>query len=157
MIDADDMQSFANARLSVEHAKGRVKRVTAYWKAAKLRKAVHAVVFKVVPGRVCDHINRSPLDNRKANLRAASWSQSAANRNLPTGYSGYRGVYIGRTLGTWEAFITHNGKRRMLGRFKDKDSAAAAYDREAVRLFGPEAVTNGVVGAERIELPTAPV
>ena len=42
-------------------------------------------------GKIVDHINRNPSDNRKENLRLVNFSQSGANRSSRLGK--YRGIY----------------------------------------------------------------
>jgi HNH endonuclease len=57
------------------------------------------------PVRGLDHINLDPADNRIANLRLATTSESAANRRRPrNNTSGKKGVY--RFRGKWHATIT---------------------------------------------------
>lgn len=108
----------------------------------KSRRRLHNLALLPPPGVVVDHANRNPLDNRRCNLRRATRSQNNANRVLPRGYTGLRGVHLGDRLGWYKAFITVNGKRKCLGVFKDKFEAAAAYDAAARRIHGEFAVTN---------------
>jgi hypothetical protein len=41
---------------------------------------LHQEIIDVPHGMVADHINHNPMDNRKANLRAATYSQNICNR-----------------------------------------------------------------------------
>jgi len=62
--------------------------------------------------QIIDHINRNPLDNRKANLRVATRSINVHNSKIPvTNQSGVKGVYYHKATGGWEAFIGKDGKR----------------------------------------------
>jgi len=98
-----------------------------------------------------DHANGDKLDNRASNIRPCTTSQNLANQKVrQTKLSKYKGV-AGFTLWNnsktkayhyWTAKIAHGGKRLYLGSFKDEESAAAAYDEAAVRLFGEFARTN---------------
>jgi len=82
-----------------------------------------------------DHINRCRDDNRIDNLRPATRAQNCANTRIyRTNKSGYRGV--SRKRNGWEANIRKDGKRYNLGFFKDKEEAAAAYDRAAIAVHG---------------------
>ena len=88
-----------------------------------------------------DHRSRDGLDNRRANLRAATRSQNMANtRRSNHSRSGFRGVY--EHHGKWSAQIRVMGQLLRLGRFDDPSSAAAAYDAAARQHFGEFAVTN---------------
>lgn len=119
-------------------------RVTFYDKSAPRKyQRLHAVILGSPPaGKVTDHINRNVLDNRRSNLRWATVAENNRNRAMRPGFSGRRGVQVGRKLGTWEAFIVVHGRRTYLGRFTSEDDAAAAYRDAASRLHGNFAVRN---------------
>jgi hypothetical protein len=75
-----------------------------------------------------DHINRNKSDNRIANLRNASASQNAQNRekNLKN-TSGYKGVTWHKRDKRWQSAITVQGKVIHLGYYKSAEDAYAAY------------------------------
>lgn len=54
----------------------------------------------------------------------------------------YRGVSWDSRRGKWAAQITVRGVNRYLGHFTSDTEAALAYDREALRIYGPRALTN---------------
>ena len=85
----------------------------------------------------------SRRDNRRANLRLATLSQSRAGAS-PRGdnTSGYRGVTWCKRYGTWQAQIQVAGKRHFLGYFSSKEDAARAYDVAAREAFGEFAQFN---------------
>ncbi len=94
-------------------------------------------------GRV-DHKNQDKLDNQRFNLRLATASQNGINRKLQrNNTSGFRGVTWHRQNG-WQAKLQIRGKTRHLGYFNDKQDAARAYNREAVKEFGEFALLNEV-------------
>ncbi|ODT83925.1 HNH endonuclease [Phenylobacterium sp. SCN 70-31] len=87
-----------------------------------------------------DHRNGDGLDNRRANLRAATSQQNNWNRRLP-GQQGYRGVR--KTPRGWAARIHDaNGRVLMLGMFASAGLAAKAYDAAARAMRGEFAVLN---------------
>src|SRR5690606_17080128 len=86
-----------------------------------------------------DHINRNPLDNRKANLRPATSQQNKGNqRKRSTNTSGYKGVTWVKRRGNWMVRV---GKR-FVGYFDCPVEAAKAYDVAAEEYFGEYAATN---------------
>ena len=104
---------------------------------------MHREVLTVAAGLVVDHINRNGLNNRKANLRPATFSQNNYNRrkNLKPTSSKYKGVYRHRHK-KWRAMIKVNKKNMHLGSFDDEAEAARAYDEAARKYHGDFAVTN---------------
>lgn len=70
-----------------------------------------------------DHINRNPLDNRRANLRVATQSQNAQNCNDKGGSSRFRGV--SRKGSKWRAYGNLDNRFHHLGYFEDEEDAAA--------------------------------
>lgn len=76
---------------------------------------------------IIDHINRNPLDNRKANLREVDKSYNAVNCDLRVNNkSGVTGVSWNKNLSLWRAYINYKGKRIELGYFIDLNDAIIA-------------------------------
>lgn len=160
LVSAEDLHLLRGADSIASHPRLRPKCATAYWRDGQVYRNLHHLVMPNKPGHVIDHKDRNPLDNRRQNLRYASMGESARNRSYPKGYTGFRGVQIGRSLGTYEAFIVRDRKRHYLGKFGTAKEAALAYNDAARRLHGEFAVLNkvdDVVGGERVELPTSGV
>lgn len=110
------------------------------------RQSMHRFILGVTDRRVgIDHKNSCTLDNRKANLRLATKSQNGANRGPnKNNKSGYKGVYWWTIGARWVAAVKVNKELVHLGYFKDKHSAAKAYNEAALRYFGDFAKLNEV-------------
>jgi hypothetical protein len=101
------------------------------------RYRAHRIIWKMVTGeeppKILDHADRDKTNSRFKNLRAASSSQSACNKNLrKDNISGLKGVYPH----TWVAQIATKGAHFYLGVFKSKEEAHAAYQTAARKLHG---------------------
>lgn len=104
---------------------------------------LHNVLMAPPTGMLVDHINRDGLDNRRENLRLATFKQNMANRRFPVGISGFRGVYAyGRKRDRWSANISRNGQSTPVGVFDDPADAARAFDAAARAEYGEFAVLN---------------
>ncbi len=102
------------------------------------------MVIKVPEGTVTDHINHDAMDNRSANLRAATKTQNLYNRKkFPNSTSSkYKGVSWVKRNRKWLASITLKNKKIHLGCFRDEIEAAKAYDRAAIKYHGEFACLN---------------
>ena len=97
-------------------------------------------------GRI-DHENRNKLDNRRRNLRLATFSQNNANcGRRRNNTSGYKGVYWNKKTKKWQARIECEGRCLHLKYWTTKAAAARAYDRAALKHFCEFAVLNFPVG-----------
>jgi len=103
---------------------------------------MHRAIFDCPQDKEIDHINGDTLDNRRANLRAATTQENARNRAPRSdSRSGYKGVRYAPTK-PWVAIIVIDGERHTLGRFNTAEEAARAYDVAARQAFGEFAYTN---------------
>lgn len=89
------------------------------------------------PPHDVDHENRDRGDERWLNLRLATRRQNMGNRpRNRNNTSGLKGVYWCSQAQRWRATISINGRPRVLGNFRDKEAAGAAYQRAAAEVFG---------------------
>lgn len=94
------------------------------------------------------HLNRDPLDCRRANLEVRSVTGMVVrNRKMKTRAgrpcsSRYKGVCFDKRRGKWLAQIKADNRHRQIGRFDDEVEAAEAYDRAAWEAYGGEAFLN---------------
>lgn len=103
---------------------------------------MHHVVIERVLGRpltsgeMVDHKDTNSRNNRRSNLRLATFSQNNSNRRRPiNATSPYRGVRM-QTPTVWTASITANKKLYRLGKFPTPEAARDAYQEAAVQLRG---------------------
>lgn len=103
--------------------------------------------YGVWPKGNIDHIDMNKKNNKISNLREDDLFENARNKDkLITNKSGYKGVAKNTRCNTWRSTITANRKTIYLGSFSNKEDAAIAYDKAAIRLHGEFARTNFPVG-----------
>ena len=111
--------------------------------AGKRMVYMHREIMDCPAGLCCDHINHDGLDNRRANLRLASYSQNTANQRPRAGCSSaYKGVTLDYHARKWKAQIMHNRQGIHIGVYDFEIDAAIAYDDVAIDLFGEFACLN---------------
>lgn len=103
---------------------------------------MHREILDVPAGMVVDHINHNGLDNRKANLRPATFAQNVWSSARRRGCSGYKGVSFDKERRLWNVNIAYYGKVEFLGSFSDKIEAAKVYDEAARKHHGEFATLN---------------
>lgn len=113
---------------------------------------MHREIVRLPNGFLVDHDNGDTLDNRRPNLRLATYTQNRYNMN-GFGSSQYMGV--SRDGKGWRARITRtreDGSREYLfsGNYRSEEEAARAYDEAALRLFGEFARLNFPIKMEKV-------
>lgn len=101
------------------------------------RHAIHMsrVVANVPDGLQCDHISLNRCDNRRANLRIATYSQNAQNKFVyKNNKTGFKGVDFSH--GKYRARIQIDRKSVMLGLFSTSEEAGLAYSNASKMIHG---------------------
>jgi len=107
------------------------------------QKLMHRLITNAPAGMLVDHRNHNGLDNRRENMRVCTREQNSHNQRPYRGSScGYKGVTLHKRDGVFEVNIRYKGNLNYIGRFKDADDAARAYDKKAKELFGEFAYLN---------------
>lgn len=146
-IDATDLPLIAGHHWRILQTRAPWRRY-AYARIDGRTVYMHRLIANTPPGYETDHENRNGLDNRRANLRTATRSQNRANIAKPVRADGgkassrYKGVSWDCTRDLWLAKIHVNGTARNLGRYRDEDEAARAYNEAAVAAWGEFARLN---------------
>ena len=105
---------------------------------------MHREIMKPPKGRLIDHKNNIPSDNRKSNLRTATQAQNLRHRRKirRKTSSRYIGVYYRSNRKRWAVQIDYRGKTRWVGSFTDEVEAAKARDKAALKYHGDFAILN---------------
>ena len=137
-VDAEDL-----ARISLHkwHIMGNGYAGRCWRENKKVRtQYLHHFIFGNVPQ--IDHVNGNRLDNRKFNLRVATYSQNQGNsrvRKRPK-TSFFKGIYWNKSNQRWHVQI--GSPRQYLGSYRDEVEAAKVYDTAAHRRWGQFAKLN---------------
>ena len=90
---------------------------------------LHSFLIGEKEGYIIDHLNRNKLDNRRENLRFATYSQNAMNHGKNAG------VFWSKQINKWRAYICFQPyKRTYLGCFGTQEEALMAR-KEAEKIY----------------------
>lgn len=99
----------------------------------------HSYVLNEFPTRyrVCDHINRNKLDNRKNNLRMTTIQENNINqKTYKNNKSGHVGVYFQSSNGKWVAHIGYKKRIIDCGSYGTYEEAVEAREKAELEYFG---------------------
>jgi len=103
---------------------------------------MHREILDAPDGRIVDHANRNPSDNRRCNLRLCTKQQNVFNRHSGVHSSRYQGVSYCKQERKWVAYIKLDKQHERLGGFDDEVVAAQVRDRWAFAFHGRFAYLN---------------
>lgn len=111
---------------------------------------LHREIMGAKKGEKVDHINRDRLNCQRQNLRFATSKQNNQNRSPRKGTSSrFKGVCWHKSDKAWYASIKVDNKSIHLGRFKNEEDAARAYNDAAYIYFGEFAYLNKTMLTKR--------
>lgn len=94
-------------------------------------------MHRLLMGGMADHGNLQTLDNRRCNLRLASFSENNRNKAISrSNTSGLKGAFWHKGKKKWAAGIRVKGRSKHLGYFSTREAAHAAYRVAAVAEAG---------------------
>lgn len=125
VVDLEDigMTEFTWCR----HSGGYVVRVQRI-DGKQVTKYLHIEIMQPPKGITVDHFDGDPLNNRRSNLRLATYAQQQHNQGCYRTVgrtSVYRGVSWKKDLGRWVAQACIEGENHYLGLYDDEEEAAA--------------------------------
>lgn len=101
---------------------------------------MHRQITNTPTGLTTDHINGNRLDNRRCNLRVATYSENLCNRRTPRhNTTGFKGLLFSK--GIYRPRIQLRGQIFYCGSFKSAEEAATARARKLVQIHGEFANT----------------
>jgi hypothetical protein len=137
-VDVDILPLLSKHSWNVQKGKGKVYAKTQIGgRTVYMRRVVANAPSDA--GLVVDHCNGDGLDNRRSNLRIATWQQNARNSPGASGrrLSSTRGVSKrNRPQRPWRADIYGNGRCKYLGSFASEDEAIAVRLKVEKEMFG---------------------
>lgn len=98
----------------------------------------HHHLLDAKDGYVRDHINRNRLDNRKCNLRYATFHANSLNKSISkVNTSGYCGVAYEKRIGKWRTYIYFNNKMIHIGYYDNQEDAIKARKEAETKYHKP--------------------
>ena len=135
IIDVADYDKFVKGYSFILHNKGYVQYSSK--KDGLCHKRLHRMIMGEPDGKMIDHINVNPLDNRRENLRVCTNQQNQCNKTkYKNNKSGFKGVYFNKQNQKFAAQIRLNGKKKQLGYFATAEAAHECYKRAAIKYHG---------------------
>ncbi len=103
---------------------------------------MHRFLMGSPKGLFVHHKNHNGLDNRRENLLVVTPKVNSFARRLDAHKRPIKGAYKYANRNRWYAAISINNRPKNLGSFDTAFDAGEAYDRAALKHYGPMAVLN---------------
>jgi hypothetical protein len=99
----------------------------------------HRIIWEMNHGPIppkmqIDHIDGCPSNNALSNLRLATPQQNKWNRKPPQNKLGGVGVWKHPKSKRYQAIITLNRRKKVIGSYRTKEEAAEAYKKASLRI-----------------------
>lgn len=145
-VDKADLELIAAHSWRIYQAHPEYKRIetSVNIKGSVIHFSLANFLLNTPKGKIGDHIDCDPLNNRRNNLRIATEGQNSRNvsKTKLKRSSIYKGVSWHKLKRKWIASCAVNCRNKFLGYFNDEIEAAKAYDLSAKELHGEFANTN---------------
>ncbi|MGD0078210.1 MAG: AP2/ERF family transcription factor [Sedimentisphaerales bacterium] len=142
ILDSQDYYRMRDYRWHLWGQNGRFYVVRIIQKGSRRmkKKTMHREIMNAPKGKLVDHKNSNPQDNRRNNLRLATYKENGRNKSKrrKKTSSKYIGVSRCKNVKSWRAQIGHIS----LGSFDSEIDAAKAYDEAAKKYYGVFAKLN---------------
>jgi hypothetical protein len=126
-VDDNDLEMVSKFRWYAFCPKGASYAMTQDLPNGQKRVFLHRLIMGAAKGVVVDHINGDGLDNRRANLRIASYAQNSWNsRRVNRPKAGFRGVTL--RSGKYLGLIRVHGSTLTTAAYDTPEEAATARD-----------------------------
>lgn len=99
----------------------------------------HSYVLNEFPSenKICDHINRNKLDNRRKNLRMVTVNENNINqKKYKNNLSGHTGVCFHSSINKWIAYIGYKKQNINCGTFDSFEEAVEAREKAELKYYG---------------------
>lgn len=99
----------------------------------------HSYVLNEFPSqnKICDHINRNRLDNRKQNLHMTTINENNINqKKYKNNKSGHTGVYYHPSINKWVAYLGYQKQNINCGTFDSFEEAVDAREKAELKYYG---------------------
>lgn len=150
LIDSEDFELVTSGGRKWQPKPGR-HTMYAWSSTSPKYRGVHRMILDVPQGMVGDHINHNGLDNRRCNIRIATYSQNLMNSNNKKRKAiRYRGVRKIPNSPSWFAEVSYGGNSFRQGPFRTEVEAALAFNAMASHHYGEFATLNNL-GAEYVQ------